>query len=73
MLQNRKGLACETTALSGHSATYRPSDYYKDGAPILKEYQETVKHNVVTKCRREDIPYKEANRRVNKEVCEVTY
>ena len=39
--------------------------------PTLKEYQEAVKHNVVTKCRREDVPYKEANRRVNKEVCEV--
>ena len=39
----------------------------------LKEYQEAVKHNVVTKCRREDIPYKKVNRRVNKEVCEVTY
>ena len=43
--------------------------------PTLKEYQEAVKHNVVTKCRREDVPYKEANKRVNKEVglCEVTY
>ena len=41
--------------------------------PTLKEYQEAVKHNVVTKCRREDVPYKEANRRVDKEVCEVTY
>ena len=40
--------------------------------PTLKEYQEAVKHNVVTKCRREDVPYKEAKRRVNKEVCEVT-
>ena len=40
--------------------------------PTLKEYEEAVKHNVVTKCRREDVPYKEANRRVNKEVREVT-
>jgi len=36
--------------------------------PTLKEYQEAVKHNVVTKCRRENLPHKEANRRVKKEV-----
>ena len=36
--------------------------------PTLKEYQEAVKHNVVTKCRRENVPHKEANRRVKKEV-----
>ena len=30
--------------------------------PTLKEYQEAVKHNVVTKCRREDVPYKETNK-----------
>ena len=36
--------------------------------PTLKEYQESMKHNVVTKCRREDVPPEIANRRVKKEV-----
>lgn len=37
--------------------------------PTLKEYQEAVQHNVVTKCRRDNVPYEIANRRVKKEVC----
>lgn len=36
--------------------------------PTLKEYQEAVEHNMVTKCRRENLLHKESNRRVKKEV-----
>ena len=36
--------------------------------PTLKEYQEAVKHNVVVKCRRANLPLKEANRRLKKAV-----
>lgn len=36
--------------------------------PTLKEYQEAVKHNVVVKCRRENLPVEEANRRLRKAV-----
>lgn len=37
--------------------------------PTLKEYQEAVQHNVIIKCRRENVPYEIANKRVKKEVC----
>ena len=36
--------------------------------PTLKEYQEAVQHNVIIKCRRENVPYEIANKRVQKEV-----
>ena len=36
--------------------------------PTLKEYQEAVKHNVIVKCRRANLPVEEANRRIRKEV-----
>lgn len=36
--------------------------------PTLKEYQEAVKHNVIVKCRRENLPVEEANRRLKKAV-----
>lgn len=36
--------------------------------PTLKEYQEAVKHNVIVKCRRENLPLEEANRRLKKAV-----
>lgn len=36
--------------------------------PTLQEYQEAVKHNVIVKCRRANVPLDEANRRVMKEV-----
>ena len=36
--------------------------------PTLKEYQEAVKHNVIVKCRRANLPVEEANRRLKKEV-----
>ena len=36
--------------------------------PTLKEYQEAVQHNIVIKCRRENVPYEVANKRVKKEV-----
>lgn len=39
--------------------------------PTLKEYQEAVKHNVIVKCRRNNVPLDEANRRVMKEVREI--
>lgn len=35
--------------------------------PTLKEYQEAVKHNVIVKCRRANLPVEEANRRLKKE------
>lgn len=38
--------------------------------PTLKEYQEAVQHNVIIKCRRENVPYEIANKRVQKEVRE---
>ena len=37
--------------------------------PLISEYAEAIKHNVVVKCRREDQPVEEANRRIRKEVC----
>ena len=37
-------------------------------APTLKEYQEAVKHNVVVRCKRANLPVEEANRRMMKEV-----
>ena len=36
--------------------------------PTLKEYQEAVKHNVVVKCRRANLPVEEANRQLRKAV-----
>ena len=36
--------------------------------PTLKEYQEAVQHNLVVKCRRENLPVEEANRRITKAV-----
>ena len=36
--------------------------------PTLKEYQEAVKHNVIVKCRRANLPVEEANRRLKKAV-----
>ena len=36
--------------------------------PTLREYQEAVKHNVVGKCRRENLPLEVANKRMKKEV-----
>lgn len=36
--------------------------------PTLKEYQEAVQHNVIVKCRRENVPYEIAKKRVEKEV-----
>ena len=36
--------------------------------PTLREYQEAVKHNVIAKCRRANLPVEEANRRMKKEV-----
>ena len=36
--------------------------------PTLKEYQEAVKHNVIVKCRRANLPVEEANKRIRKEV-----
>lgn len=36
--------------------------------PTLQEYQEAVKHNVIVKCRRSNVPLDEANRQVMKEV-----
>lgn len=36
--------------------------------PTLKEYQEAVKHNVIVKCRRQNLPVDEANRRIRKAV-----
>ena len=36
--------------------------------PTLKEYQEAVQHNLVVKCRRENLPLDEANRRITKAV-----
>ena len=37
--------------------------------PTLKEYQEAVKHNVIAKCRQENLPLEVANKRMKKEVC----
>ena len=37
-------------------------------APTLKEYQEAVKHNIVVKCKRANLPVEEANRQIVKEV-----
>lgn len=39
--------------------------------PTLKEYQEAVKHNVIVKCRRQNLPVEEANRRLKKAVSHV--
>ena len=39
--------------------------------PTLKEYQEAVQHNVITKCRRENVPYEIASRREKKAVCNI--
>ena len=36
--------------------------------PTIKEYQEAVKHNVIVKCRRANLPVEEANRILMKEV-----
>ena len=36
--------------------------------PTLKEYQEAVKHNIIVKCRRANLPVEEANRRLKKAV-----
>lgn len=36
--------------------------------PTLKEYQEAVKHNVIVKCRRANLPVEEANRQFKIEV-----
>ena len=36
--------------------------------PVLTKYVEAIKHNVVVKCRRENLPVEEANRRIRKEV-----
>ena len=36
--------------------------------PTLQEYQEAIKHNVIVKCRRANVPLDEANKRVMKEV-----
>lgn len=36
--------------------------------PTLKEYQEAVKHNIIGKSRRDNVPVEEANRRMMKEV-----
>ena len=36
--------------------------------PTLKEYQEAVKHNVVVRCKRANLPVEEANRQMMKEV-----
>ena len=36
--------------------------------PTLKEYQEAVKHNVIVKCRRANLPVEEANRQFKKAV-----
>ena len=36
--------------------------------PTLKQYQEAVKHNVVVKCRRANLPVEEANRQLKKAV-----
>lgn len=36
--------------------------------PVIAEYSEAIKHNVVVKCRRENQPVEEANRRIKKEV-----
>ena len=36
--------------------------------PTLKEYQEAVKHNVIVKCRRANLPVEEANRQLKKAV-----
>ena len=41
--------------------------------PTLKEYQEAVKHNVIVKCRRANLPVEEANRRIRKEVTPLNY
>ena len=40
--------------------------------PTLKEYQEAVKHNVIVRCRRANLPVEEANRRIRKEARKVT-
>lgn len=37
--------------------------------PTIKEYQEAVKHNVIVRCRRANLPVEEANRILMKEVC----
>lgn len=39
--------------------------------PTLKEYQEAVKHNVIAKCRRENLPLEVANKRMKKEARKV--
>lgn len=39
--------------------------------PTLKEYQEAVKHNVIVKCRRANLPVEEANKRIRKEARKV--
>jgi inner membrane protein COX18 len=39
--------------------------------PTLKEYQEAVKHNVIVKCRRANLPVEEANRQLKKAAKEV--
>lgn len=39
--------------------------------PTLKEYQEAVQHNVITKCRRENVPYEIASKREKKAVCKI--
>ena len=36
--------------------------------PTVKEYQEAVRHNMAAKCRKENLPYKEANRKIMKAV-----
>ena len=40
--------------------------------PLISEYAEAIKHNIVVKCRREGQPVEEANRRIRKEVCQST-
>ncbi|XP_064394043.1 cytochrome c oxidase assembly protein COX18, mitochondrial-like isoform X2 [Halichondria panicea] len=40
--------------------------------PTIQEYQESVKHNVIVKCRRANLPVEEANKILMKEVKKVT-
>ncbi len=37
--------------------------------PTIQEYQEAVKHNVIVRCRRANLPVGEANKVLMKEVC----